>query len=69
LLDDLRRVGILHDSAASALAHLATIDDDPGAWWGSSRVQVARIAFADRFANFAPTWQDELERELSAHAR
>lgn len=67
LLDGLRRVGILHDSAASAAAHLAAIDADPGAWWGSDEVQLARIAFVDRFANFAPTWEGELERELAAH--
>ena len=69
LLDALRRVGILHDSAASAAAHLAAIDADPSAWWGSADVQIARIAFCDRFANFAPTWEGELERELGAHAR
>lgn len=69
LLDGLRRAGILHDSAASAAAHLAAIDADPAAWWGSAEVQVARIAFCDRYANFAPTWEGELERELAAHAR
>ena len=51
LLDALRRVGILHDSAASAAAHLASIDADPAAWWGSAEVQLARIAFCDRYAD------------------
>ncbi len=45
VFEALREVGILHDSPVSAAGHLASIWEDPTAWWGGAEVRAARRRF------------------------
>lgn len=50
LLADLRAVGVLHDSPASAAAHVARIWDDVERWWNVADTRAAVTAWARQHA-------------------
>jgi putative transferase (TIGR04331 family) len=47
--DELRRVGIFHDTPASAADHVNRIWDDVGEWWTSDEVQIVLERFTERY--------------------
>lgn len=47
--DDLRRVGILHDTPCSAVNHLVKIWDDIDAWWNHDDVVAVRNDFKSKY--------------------
>jgi putative transferase (TIGR04331 family) len=47
--EDLQRVGIFHETPASAAAHVATIWENIDAWWGSSAVREVLNRFKARY--------------------
>lgn len=65
-IDRLTAVGILHNSAATAAAHVRSVACDAQGWWQSTDVQSARDAFIERYGNFSPQWavlwEDEFRR-------
>lgn len=67
--DSLRRVGILWDSPEAAAAKVASVYDDPSAWWGSEEVQDARRQFVAKFAlgrkDWAACWARALKKEVA----
>lgn len=65
LIDELTRVGILHTSGTSAAMHANKIDGSVENWWLSEEVQLARIKFAERFANFSTEWKSQWRNEFS----
>jgi putative transferase (TIGR04331 family) len=49
--DDLRRVGIFHDSPESAARHVASIWENVDAWWSRPDVRAAKEAFSLRYCD------------------
>jgi putative transferase (TIGR04331 family) len=49
--EDLKRVGIFHDTPESAALHVATIWDDVETWWNSSEVEEVLLRFKKRYCN------------------
>jgi putative transferase (TIGR04331 family) len=47
--EDLKRVGIFHDTPESAALHVATIWDDVETWWNSSEVEEVLLRFKKRY--------------------
>ena len=62
--EELKRVGIYHDTPESAAAQANIIYQDPIAWWQSSDVQEVRKKFCNRFARTSPHWVSEWKTEL-----
>jgi putative transferase (TIGR04331 family) len=62
--DNLRQVGILHDSPESAAEKVNEIYLDPLSWWSSSQVQEAKDKFCDQFARTSKTWRAQWKKEL-----
>jgi putative transferase (TIGR04331 family) len=67
--DNLRRVGILHDSPVSAAEKVNEIYLDPLSWWNSPQVQEAKDLFRDQFAKTSNTWRSQWKKELLKLAR
>jgi putative transferase (TIGR04331 family) len=63
-LDELHRVGILHDTPKSAAGMLTDIVRAPLDWWRQSDVQAAREAFCYQFARATPHWLAHWRTEL-----
>jgi putative transferase (TIGR04331 family) len=63
--DELKRVGILHDTPESASMKVNEISDDPQKWWDQPNVQNAKNLFCKRFAytnnHFIKEWRKELK--------
>lgn len=72
-IDALRRAGILWDSPESAATHVAAVYGDPVDWWNNESVQLARGAFAERFAlarrDWAGSWVRTLRQELMSSTK
>ena len=51
--DDLKRVGILHETPISAAQHVNTIWEDVDAWWYSRDVQIALEIFKERYSSIS----------------
>ena len=62
----LHDVGILHSSGREAAFFIANLGGDVESWWKSSKVQVARINFVKRYANFSSNWMTEWEKEFQS---
>jgi putative transferase (TIGR04331 family) len=62
--DDLRRVGILHDTPESAAKLLNEIYEDPMSWWSSSEIQEVRKNFCHQFARTSNEWLSQWKEEL-----
>lgn len=63
-LDDLRRVGILHDTPESAAKLVNEIYEDPISWWSSSDIQEVREKFCHQFARTSDEWLSQWKEEL-----
>lgn len=62
--DELREVGILHDTPESAAAKANSIYMNPMDWWQSTDIQKVRKRFCDRFARISTQWISEWRQEL-----
>lgn len=62
--DQLRRVGILHDTPESVATQVNQICDDPLSWWMQSDVQAAKDKFCHQFVRMADNWVKEWKEEL-----
>jgi len=62
--DNMRRVGILHDSPESAAEKVNEIYLAPLSWWMSPEVQEAKDLFREQFAKISRTWLSQWKREL-----
>ena len=64
--DDLRRVGVLHDTPECAAAKLNKIFKDPMSWWSSPEIQEVKDKFCHKFARTSDElltqWKEELLR-------
>jgi putative transferase (TIGR04331 family) len=49
--EDLKRVGIFHDTPEAAALHVATIWHDVETWWNSSEVEEVLLRFKKRYCN------------------
>jgi putative transferase (TIGR04331 family) len=63
-LDDLRRVGILHDTPESAAKLVNEIYEDPMSWWSSSDIQEVREKLCHQFARTSDEWLSQWKEEL-----
>jgi putative transferase (TIGR04331 family) len=61
--EDLKRVGIFHDTPGSAARHVATIWDDVDAWWKSPELQKVLKNFKERYCH-TDKMLDRLEATL-----
>lgn len=62
--DDLRRVGILHDTPESAAEKVNEVYEDPMSWWSSLEIQEAKTAFCHRFARTSDKWLLQWKEKL-----
>jgi len=62
--DELRRVGIFHDTPESAAAKVNEIVRDPASWWNQPEIQRAKDEFCFQFARTSDSWLDEWKEEL-----
>lgn len=62
--DELKQVGILHDTPESAARKINEIYKDPLAWWQGEEVQKAKNNFCHRFAKTSDDWIWQWRREL-----
>lgn len=63
--DELRRVGIFHDTPKSAADMVNEISPDPAYWWKQTEIQRAKDKFCFRFARTSDNWLSEWREELS----
>ncbi len=63
--DELRRVGIFHDTPESAAAKVNEISLDPASWWNQPEIQKVKDEFCFRFARTSHNWMDEWKKELN----
>lgn len=63
-IDALENVGVLHRSGLAAARFVAGLSDDSESWWAKPDVQEARIRFIKQYANFAPDWKTQWEKEF-----
>jgi len=62
--DDLRQVGILHDTPESAAEKVNEVYEDPMSWWNSLEIQKAKTTFCHRFARTSDKWLLQWKKEL-----
>lgn len=62
--DDLRNVGILHDTPELAAAKVNEISNDPTVWWQQTEIQAAKDEFCFQFARTSSNWLKEWRSEL-----
>lgn len=62
--DELRHVGILHDTPESAARKVNQICDDPISWWQQSEIQAVKNQFCYQFARTSDNWLKEWKNEL-----
>ena len=62
--DELRRVGIFHETPESAAAKVNKISHDPASWWNQPEIQRAKDKFCFQFARTSDNWLDEWKKEL-----
>lgn len=61
---ELRRVGILHDTPASAARKVNEICDDPLSWWRQPEIQEVKNEFCYQFARTSNNWLSRWRAEL-----
>ena len=61
---ELRHVGILHDTPESAAALVNQVSHDPESWWNQSEIQRAKDQFCFQFARTSDNWLIEWKEEL-----
>lgn len=64
--DELRKVGILHDTPESAAAMVNEISLDPAFWWNQPKVQRAKNQFCFKFARTSDNWLYEWNETLNS---
>ena len=57
--NNLKKVGILHDSPESAAEMAHKVWDDIDSWWWRSDTQKARAEFCFKFARMSSDWDDQ----------
>jgi putative transferase (TIGR04331 family) len=62
--DELRRVGIFHDTPESAARHVAAVWDDVGAWWSAPDLRSALERFKARFCRLPDDLLGRVEHAL-----
>jgi putative transferase (TIGR04331 family) len=62
--DELRRVGILHDTPESAAAKVNEIFKDPQSWWNQNEIQEALKDFNYHFLRTSDDWLHEWKHEF-----
>ena len=62
--DDLREVGILHDSPESAAAKVNEVYMDPISWWMSEKIQTSKKKFCSRFSRSGTNWISHWREEF-----
>lgn len=62
--DELRTVGILHDTPESAAKKVNEIFTDPLSWWNQDDVQKVLKKFSHQFLRTSPDWRVEWKREF-----
>ena len=62
--DDLRRVGIYHETPESAAIKVNEVYSDPLLWWNSTEVQDVRKKFCHRFARTSENWISEWKEKF-----
>lgn len=67
--DELRRVGILHDSPQAAAEKVEKVWSDVAAWWTGTDVQRARQRICDRYARTSADWLSEWKSALRSVAQ
>jgi putative transferase (TIGR04331 family) len=60
--DELRHVGILHDTPESAASKVNEIYHNPDLWWQQAEIQHAKNRFSERFAKTSNSWMDDLAK-------
>lgn len=64
--DELRRVGIFHDTPEFAAAKVNEIFHDPASWWNQPEIQRAKDEFCFQFARISDNWLVEWKEELNS---
>jgi len=67
--DELRRVGIFHDTPSSAAKHVAAIWDDVSDWWKRPKVQEAVKRFMAQYSSLPDNLLDRIEHAFRDAAR
>jgi putative transferase (TIGR04331 family) len=62
--EDLKRVGIFHETPESAAAHIAEIWEDVEGWWKSTKVQEVLVRFKARYCHQPENLLDQIETAL-----
>jgi len=62
--EELRKVGILHETPESAAAKVNEVFKNPLLWWSSAEVQEVRKKFCYRFARTSKSWISEWKDEF-----
>jgi len=62
--EDLKRVGLFHETPRSAARHVAAIWDDVEVWWNSPMVRDALVRFKNRFCHSPNDLLKNVERTL-----
>ena len=60
--EELKSVGIFHETPESAAKHMAAVWDDVAAWWESVAVQLVRQKFCERYAHIPEQPLDIMEK-------
>lgn len=64
--DELRNVGIFHDTPESAAVMVNEISNDPASWWNQPEIQKTKDQFCFQFARTSDNWLDEWKKELNS---
>jgi putative transferase (TIGR04331 family) len=62
--EELKRVGIFHETPDSAADHINKIWVDVGSWWYSAEVSAVVLNFKDAFCHLSEQLVDDIEREF-----
>ena len=68
-LEDLKSVGIFHDTPEGAAKQMAAVWDDVPGWWQSPEVQSVRQAFCEQYAHIPEQPLDTLAKLFQSIAR
>ena len=64
-VEELKSVGVLHESADSASDMVLGILDNPQKWWQSDEVQEARLSFVRKYARLEDGWLNAWKEEFT----
>ena len=63
--DELKRVGIFHETPESAALHVSEVWDDVDAWWWSEKVQATRKSFCQVYSKPIKNYRKTLSEFLA----